>query len=55
MFEFTGMTVAFLFVIVAGIAFAGFGKWRMNTTLMVVGGLMILAGLYCIISGWMAA
>lgn len=51
--EFTLTTFAFIAMIVAGIAFAAFGKWRMNNTIMIVGGLIVLAGLYCIINAWM--
>ncbi len=51
MFELTATNIAFIVLVITGIAVAVFGKIRMNTTLMVVGGIAILAGLYCILSG----
>ena len=51
MFELTATNIAFIVLVVTGIAVTVFGKIRMNTTLMVVGGIAILAGLYCILSG----
>lgn len=55
MFELTATNIAFIALIVMGIAAAIFGKMRMNTMFMIVGGIAILAGLYCILSGMFMA